>query len=65
MANQIAINLAYGRTEDQCVIDIASHIQRFWAPSMRQQLISATTQEEHQIHKLVLLAVTKLSDYPQ
>ena len=65
MANQIAINLAYGKTDNQCVIDITSHIQRFWAPSMRQQLISAVEQGEHEIHELVLIAVTKLSDYPQ
>ena len=65
MANQIAINLSHGKAQSQCVIDIASHIHRFWAPSMRQQLITAVAQGELQIHDLVLIAVTQLTDYPK
>ncbi|NQY64424.1 MAG: formate dehydrogenase subunit delta [Alteromonadaceae bacterium] len=63
MANQIAINLSHGKTQNQCVIDITSHIQRFWAPSMRQQLIKAVAEGELEIHELVAIAITQLTDY--
>ena len=35
MANQIADNLSF---HDDAVDRIADHLQRFWAPSMRQKL---------------------------
>jgi hypothetical protein len=44
--------------------EIAKHIQRFWAPSMRLQLIALVAQGDPQIHKRVNIAVTQLSDYP-
>ena len=61
MANQIAVNLAHGKEHDQCITDIASHIQRFWAPSMRQQLLVIIDQRNHQIHDLVVQAAKQLS----
>jgi formate dehydrogenase subunit delta len=36
MANQIADNLVF---HDDAVDRIADHLQRFWAPSMRQKLV--------------------------
>lgn len=36
MANQIAANFRY---HDDGVDRIADHLQRFWAPSMRRQLL--------------------------
>lgn len=35
MANQIAANFSF---HDDCVDRLATHINRFWAPVMRQQL---------------------------
>ena len=61
MANQIAVNLAHGKEQNQCITDIASHIQRFWAPSMRQQLLAAINQGDHQIHELVVEAAKQLT----
>ena len=61
MANQIAVNLAHGKEQNQCITDIASHIQRFWAPSMRQQLLAAIDQGDHQIHELVVAAAKQLT----
>lgn len=61
MANQIAVNLAHGKEQDQCITDIASHIQRFWAPSMRQQLLATIDQDDHQIHDFVIKAAKQIS----
>ncbi|AMG29000.1 hypothetical protein AL542_00690 [Grimontia hollisae] len=38
MANQIAENLAHGRSEQETVEDVASHIRRFWSLDMKQSL---------------------------
>ena len=65
MANQIAINLAHGKERQQCILEITSHIQRFWAPSMRQDLIAAIELKQYDIEPLVAIAVTNLTDYQQ
>ncbi len=65
MANQIAANLAHGKEQSQCIIDITSHLRRFWAPSMRQQLLAAIARGDHQIHDLVIKAARQLSDNPE
>jgi len=36
MANQIAENLVF---HDDAVARVADHLQRFWAPSMRQKIV--------------------------
>jgi formate dehydrogenase subunit delta len=63
MANQIALNLAHGREQLECINEIAKHIQRFWAPSMRVQLIALVAQNDPQINQQVNIAITQLSDY--
>lgn len=63
MANQIALNLRYGKEQAECVNEVAKHIQRFWAPSMRVQLIALVAQNDPQVNPLVNIAVTQLSDY--
>ena len=40
MANQIAANFDYGPDKQKAVAGVVDHLQRFWAPSMRN-LISA------------------------
>ena len=37
MANQIAVNFSF---HDDPVERLTDHLQRFWAPSMRQQLVA-------------------------
>ncbi|MFT7412443.1 MAG: hypothetical protein ACI9J4_000800 [Paraglaciecola sp.] len=63
MANQIALNLSHGTEYLECINETAKHIQRFWAPSMRVQLIALVALEDPQIHQRVNIAVTQLSDY--
>jgi formate dehydrogenase subunit delta len=62
MANQIAINLAHGKEQEQCILDITSHIQRFWAPSMRKQLLEAIELGEFEIEPLVKRAASQLTN---
>jgi formate dehydrogenase subunit delta len=38
MINQIAANVSY-QSPDDAVAHIATHLNRFWAPSMRTQLL--------------------------
>ncbi|MEZ0233160.1 MAG: formate dehydrogenase subunit delta [Methylophilaceae bacterium] len=46
MANQIGeFFLAYPDTE-QAKLDIVSHIKRFWALSMRKQIVEYVTEEQ-------------------
>jgi hypothetical protein len=45
------------------ILFIANHIQRFCAPSKPVRLIALVAQGDPQIHPLVNIAVTQLSDY--
>ena len=38
MANEIAANLGFAVSQEQQIADLASHLQRFWAPSMKKRL---------------------------
>ncbi|MEZ8083632.1 formate dehydrogenase subunit delta [Enterovibrio norvegicus] len=41
MANQIADNLAHGRSEEETIDEVASHIRRFWSRDMKDSLFDA------------------------
>ncbi|MBE1277841.1 formate dehydrogenase subunit delta [Enterovibrio baiacu] len=41
MANQIADNLAHGRSEQETIDEVASHIRRFWSRDMKDSLFDA------------------------
>lgn len=60
MANQIALNLLHGKEQQQCVIEISHHINRFWAPSMRAQLAEAANNDSYQLEDMVILALKKI-----
>jgi formate dehydrogenase subunit delta len=44
MANQIADNFSF---HDDPAAHVTDHMQRFWAPSMRQKLVELSKQEGH------------------
>ena len=62
MANQIAVNLLHGKEEQQCVSEISHHINRFWAPSMRAQLVAASTSANYQLDAMVILALKDIKN---
>ncbi|WP_430008887.1 formate dehydrogenase subunit delta [Methylophaga lonarensis] len=57
MLNQISANLSAYPT-DEAAMRAAEHMQRFWAPQMRQQLIDEAEQEE--LSLISKMAVEKL-----
>jgi formate dehydrogenase subunit delta len=46
MANQISDFFSADCSEEDAAAEIASHLQRFWAPAMRQRLAQAVQQGE-------------------
>lgn len=58
MANQIATFFASYPDQEEARTEIASHLQRFWAPPMRHQLLQHIAQEQGEgLSPLVLEAV--------
>ncbi len=57
MANDIADNLAFQADADE---RIADHINRFWAPRMRNMLIEHVANESPGLSETLRLAVSKL-----
>jgi formate dehydrogenase subunit delta len=57
MANQIAENFSF---HEDAVARIADHLQRFWAPSMREKLIEASREEALEMNPAVREAVRRL-----
>ncbi len=59
MANQIANYFASQTDHEQAVLGVRNHLQMFWAPSMRKELLAWQT--EHQgadLHPLAQEAVS-------
>ena len=59
MANQIAQYFATQPDQEQAVLSVRNHLQMFWAPSMRKELL--VWQTEHKgadLHPLVQAAVS-------
>ncbi|WP_062790282.1 formate dehydrogenase subunit delta [Aquitalea pelogenes] len=62
MANQISDFFSADCSEEEAAAEIASHLQRFWAPAMRQRLAQAVEQgEAADLRPAACLAVRKLS----
>lgn len=62
MANQISDFFSADSSEEAAAAEIASHLQRFWAPAMRQRLALALQQgEAGELRPAACLAVQKLS----
>jgi formate dehydrogenase subunit delta len=57
MANQIADNFSF---HDGPAAFVADHMQRFWAPSMRQKLVELSNQEEHGLNAVARDAARRL-----
>jgi len=58
MANQIAANFSF---HDDAIERTVSHLQRFWAPSLRQQMISHVAAGGAGLDDLALQAAQRLS----
>ena len=59
MANQIALFFApYPR--DEAIVSVADHLQKFWEPRMRNQIIAYVAGGGAGLHELALEAVKRL-----
>lgn len=65
MANQIAENLRHGRSDDQAVEETVTHLEKFWAHSMKANIIESlsehTSDSESGLDPLARQAVERLA----
>ncbi|MCW8932729.1 MAG: formate dehydrogenase subunit delta [Gammaproteobacteria bacterium] len=61
MINQIASNMAPGRNTQDAASATADHLIRFWARSMKFQLISNTKNNVQQLNPIAVKAIEILS----
>lgn len=58
MANQIAENLVF---HDDAVDRVADHLQRFWAPSMRQKIAEKEAAGDSGLNPVARAAVQRMA----
>jgi formate dehydrogenase subunit delta len=61
MVNQIANNNSH-QTEEESVDLILNHLKKFWALSMKKQIIDYAKQENTDLVPLAKIAVNKLTE---
>ncbi len=62
MANEIASNIAPGRSQEQAAIMMTDHIVRFWAISMKLQIIDCLETENNQLEPTATQAIQSLKE---
>ena len=60
MINQIADNVTPNEAEDVRAQNVAAHVQRFWAPSMREAVKAYLDSGGDKLQPIALKAVTYL-----
>ncbi len=60
MANQIACNLAPGKTQKEAADAMAEHLVRFWARSMKKQIIDCLEIKNNQLTPISVEAIKLL-----
>jgi len=60
MANQIATNNENHRTEEEAVVAVATHMKKFWARSMKQDIVDYLNSGGTDLHPISRLAVERM-----
>jgi formate dehydrogenase subunit delta len=60
MANQIADNNSHYGTEAEAAERVAAHIRKFWARSMKQQIIDYLQNDGSQLRPLARIAIAQM-----
>ncbi|PID49036.1 MAG: formate dehydrogenase [Proteobacteria bacterium] len=60
MLNQIALNNTYKDNYEQAAAKVASHVQRFWAPSMKAEIIRYANADGAELSEIARLALGKM-----
>lgn len=61
MINQISANLDHG-DKDKAAQDVVGHIKKFWARSMKQQIIEYADADGSELNPVSALAVQQLKE---
>ncbi len=60
MAQQIADNNSFTPDVDVVAAKVAEHIQKFWDPRMKQQIIDYANSDEAQVTQVVARAISQI-----
>jgi len=60
MLNQIATNFAWDADEQRAAAAVVDHLQRFWSPQMRQQLLRADADGVLELNPVARIALRML-----
>ena len=60
MINQIATNNLYNDDLEQAAAKVANHVQRFWAPPMKQEIFRYAANDGSKLSPVVQMALAKL-----
>lgn len=60
MVNQIAENLRHGRSDEVAMEEASSHLEKFWARSMKANIIECLNDSESGLDPLARQAVEQL-----
>lgn len=60
MVNQIAENLRHGRSDDRAVEETTSHLEKFWARSMKSNIIECLNETNSDLVPIARAAVEQL-----
>lgn len=61
MANQIAANVDHGGGDEAAAERVAEHLKKFWARSMKQDIVEYARSEGDRLTPVAKLAVLKLA----
>ena len=62
MANQIAVNIGAGASEDDTAASVENHIRRFWAPAMRAKIGARLDDYRDQLHPAAARALQRIGE---
>jgi formate dehydrogenase subunit delta len=60
MANQVALFFGSALPHDEAVVGIADHLNSFWEPRLRRQVVEMACSGGHELGPLVIEAASKL-----
>ncbi|WP_020680904.1 formate dehydrogenase subunit delta [Marinobacterium rhizophilum] len=60
MANQIADNNSHYGTQEEAAARVASHLTKFWARSMKQQIIDYLHSDGSKLNPLAQIAIAQM-----
>ncbi|CAO3308182.1 formate dehydrogenase subunit delta [Pseudomonas asiatica] len=61
MANQIAANNSHCGSEAEAAERVRTHLKRFWARSMKQQIVDYLHRDGSQLSSIAKVAITELN----